>query len=1606
VLGKEALYIVLLWALFPILIVNTALKAQTQTENISPDGTKFLLYKPPDSSLPSPMLVYLHGGASIGDDLNKILTNSHITPPRLIHDGKWPSDRPFVVLSPQLKRDESIPNPNDQEWSMDTIREVVTHVLENYNIDENRIYFSGISLGGAACWKYAATFPEQVAGIIPFSGKTDTLDACNLVDIPIWAFHGSNDGLVVPEFSIDMVNAIKSCTPGNYIPNLTLFQSRKHEGWNETYNGANGYRIYDWMLMFSKDNLSNTSPYVNAGFDKNIFLETEFNAFFENFDWDNDIDLISWTKLSGPNVTMTYDQNSSFLNLKNINPGSYSFKLEAIDTEGSVNSDTININVIEQPAVDYTTIDSLILYDGEDGAPIGPVVEDQIINLQMLGTERLNFEAIANDATVSVLYQINGAYHTVKTGNAPPFFFRDPSKPNHWLVENGEYQICAIPFEQSGVRGDPGISLCHKLSVFNQPLKIFYQKDATDVTELSSWSDLQDGTGNPPLSFIDNFQEFRITQNTSIDNNWDISGIGSYLRIEEGYTLTINAAFTGTVRAQANSEIEIFNDSQIVFDSLDTSSTVSLYANMLVPSAIYGNLQLFGPNTVKELSSQVTVVKGDFFIDENVKLNADPTESSKIDVYGNINDNGETSNIPYTLRIMSGSSQELHTNQSSLLYKEIDIKDSTALTLSSSHADNSTVRLGTANGGGIKIGDGALLNLHANFLSIENSGCINAENKTGVIAVSGSNLGIDSDTDNNSYLNFHDSLNNLNILELNLVGVGEVFINNQVLIDDEVLISNGTLNCNDGHVVLLSDASNTARIGRVENSGLILGEIVAQRYMEDDGNIWRYVGPTVPGTTVIDWQNYMPITGNFPESTPGLGSNPSLYYYDEPNGGWTAFPVSSGTEEFVMGRGYAIFVREELTLEMQGEPHQGDFTFALTPDPDAGNSDDGWNLLGNPYASPIQWDSVNWIASGMNNSVWVRDNAFGGGRFVTWDDEGVGDAEFGGKIASGQSFWVQTIDSNPVLTVTEQAKPEQNEGVFFVTPETNSGPVDFFTITLRDDDLYDRAYVKFRDGSTDQYNPQSDTRKRANAYFNLSTLSSDSVPLAINSLSAGDHCEKSVFLNIEDAGSSNYSLEFTDFESFNNVPSLQLVDHYLDSTVYLNVSSHYLFSINEDPQSKGNARFEVIIHQPEADLDLQVLSEELVCDQDEFASVMIRESQQFVFYQVSLAGNLVGDQVQGNGLDLELKVPSSILSPGENIVELVTTVSGCASEMLNNTVVIELVETPVVSGAESYEACSESSVLLSASGAAEGGGYKWYEDSISEQSIIVGATSAEFQTPALMQEKRYFVKAVNELGCESLESLEIHIEVRDLPDIIPDFEKDICQGESTELTVTGGPVGGQYKWYETNDDSSLIKGHTTNQFITPELMNSRSYYVSVIDQFGCESSEKAEVRVNVLSLEVPEIRQEGGSIAAINAGGQYQWFHNGDTLSGATENTIDPVESGEYFLSVTNNGCAAASNLIFFSVTGEEEVTNNLIRIYPNPVKSGPVNVIGQFPNSGDIQIHIFDLLGKNRFSTRVSHGRVKNGIQLDLKNKLIPGTYILTLEQGGAVIKESIIIE
>jgi predicted peptidase len=192
---------------------------------------KYLLYLPEGYGKDDkawPLVLFLHGAGESGNDLKKVKVHG---PPKLIEAGK---SFPAIVVSPQ--------SPG-RGWDPEVLNGLLDDLASKYKVDKDRIYLTGLSMGGYGSWTLAAAHPEKFAAVMPICGGGNPADAKKIKDLPIWVFHGAKDSVVRPQQSEAMIQALKDA--GSEKVKYTSYPDAGHDSWTATYNNP---EVWEWLF--------------------------------------------------------------------------------------------------------------------------------------------------------------------------------------------------------------------------------------------------------------------------------------------------------------------------------------------------------------------------------------------------------------------------------------------------------------------------------------------------------------------------------------------------------------------------------------------------------------------------------------------------------------------------------------------------------------------------------------------------------------------------------------------------------------------------------------------------------------------------------------------------------------------------------------------------------------------------------------------------------------------------------------------------------------------------------------------------------------------------------------------------------------------------------------------------------------------------------------------------------------------------------------------------------------------------------------------------------------------------------------------------------------
>ena len=191
----------------------------------------YLLYLPRayNATKKWPLLVYLHGGRSRGNDPNYL--RGRDGPPAQIERGM---QLPMIVLSPRC--------PPGSWWVPAEVLGLIDHVASRFAVDKRRITLTGDSMGGCGTWDTAAAAPERFAAIVPVSARGDPKSAKRLTDLPVWAFHGRQDDVIPWDQGQAIVDAVLAAGGS---AKMTAYPHAGHNVCGRTYTN---HALYDWIL--------------------------------------------------------------------------------------------------------------------------------------------------------------------------------------------------------------------------------------------------------------------------------------------------------------------------------------------------------------------------------------------------------------------------------------------------------------------------------------------------------------------------------------------------------------------------------------------------------------------------------------------------------------------------------------------------------------------------------------------------------------------------------------------------------------------------------------------------------------------------------------------------------------------------------------------------------------------------------------------------------------------------------------------------------------------------------------------------------------------------------------------------------------------------------------------------------------------------------------------------------------------------------------------------------------------------------------------------------------------------------------------------------------
>lgn len=188
-----------------------------------------------DETKKYPLVFFLHGAGERGEDLD--IASRHGFMKHVREEGK---EYPFIFVAPQC--------PQDKYWGCytESLIAFLDYICDTLPIDKEKVYLTGLSMGGTGTWMLAMAEPKRFAAIAPICGSGLYWYANILTDTPVYMYHGDCDEIISIQESISMLKAIHK-SGGN--AQLKICYGVGHNAWDIAYAGD---ELVNWLLSHKR----------------------------------------------------------------------------------------------------------------------------------------------------------------------------------------------------------------------------------------------------------------------------------------------------------------------------------------------------------------------------------------------------------------------------------------------------------------------------------------------------------------------------------------------------------------------------------------------------------------------------------------------------------------------------------------------------------------------------------------------------------------------------------------------------------------------------------------------------------------------------------------------------------------------------------------------------------------------------------------------------------------------------------------------------------------------------------------------------------------------------------------------------------------------------------------------------------------------------------------------------------------------------------------------------------------------------------------------------------------------------------------------------------
>lgn len=519
------------------------------------------------------------------------------------------------------------------------------------------------------------------------------------------------------------------------------------------------------------------------------------------------------------------------------------------------------------------------------------------------------------------------------------------------------------------------------------------------------------------------------------------------------------------------------------------------------------------------------------------------------------------------------------------------------------------------------------LSLRGNFI---NSGTFNA--RSGLVFLNGTTA---QTIGGSSTTNFFDlTLNN---------NAGATLTNSENLIST-LTLNNGNFNAN-GLLTMVSTATATARIAQITGSGNITGNVIVQRFAPGGTTGWALIGtPISTGLTLNDWDDDIYIScATCPDGD--AGGFISIYTYDETPPGlyddWASYiPMNTINDPIVPGKGYWVylgdgqFTTNNIIIDVTGNVRKFNYTIPLNYTNHGSPSDDGWNLIHNPYPSPISWAALKGATSNIDDAIYVynADLNGGSGGFASYvngvSSPAVGAGGIGNTIPMFQGFYVHSTGATG-LNAQESNKVAGNPTFLKTSASASSNPL--LRINLHGANGFtDETVLYTQPGASDGFDVDYDSYKMRgqDPYAPIIALQKTVNDFQINGVApiSGNF---SIPLKTVTGYPGTYTISISNFSTFPTGACINLFDKYNSTTTNLK-TSNYVFTLSDTTQAP---RFNLNITINPLAINANVTQPDCSAPNDGQITAIGNSSGPWNYYWTNASGTLIKTSLNKSSAD-------------------------------------------------------------------------------------------------------------------------------------------------------------------------------------------------------------------------------------------------------------------------------------------------------------------------------------------------------------------------------------